>query len=89
MTKLNFPDRSWRQRYWVSWDHYRQGGPVFILIGGEGAESPGWLQAGALHDFALQYSGAMFILGKYLSPLTSHHYKLCIESTGTTERASQ
>ena len=58
-----FPGRRWSQRYWLSWDHYKQGGPVFLLIGGEGAESPGWLEAGALHDYALQYSGAMFILG--------------------------
>ena len=65
--------RKWHQRYWASWEHFRQGGPVFLLIGGEGAESPGWLEAGALHDYALQYGGAMFILGEYIeiSP-TSH-----------------
>ena len=44
-------------------EHYTAGGPVFLLVGGEGPESPGWLQAGALHDYAQQFSGAMFILG--------------------------
>ena len=28
-----------------------------MLIGGEGEENPGWLQAGALHDYAKQFGG--------------------------------
>ena len=51
--------RTWKQRFWSSWDYYEAGGPVFILIGGEGEENPGWLQAGALHDYAQQFKGAM------------------------------
>lgn len=39
-----------------------EGGPIFIMIGGEGEENPGWLTAGALHDYAKQFQGAMFIL---------------------------
>ena len=49
--------RSWQQRYWAGWEYYKQGGPVFLLIGGEGEENPGWLQAGALHDYANQFGG--------------------------------
>ena len=49
--------RTWQQRYWAGWDFYTPGGPVFLLIGGEGEESPGWLQAGALHDYAKQFGG--------------------------------
>ena len=49
--------RTWQQRYWAGWDLYTPGGPVFLLIGGEGEESPGWLQAGALRDYAQQFGG--------------------------------
>ena len=74
--------RRWKQRYWTSLKYYRAGGPAFILVGGEGAESPGWLEAGALHDYALQNAGAMFILGNYhnttlrhtLDPPSEHRY---------------
>ena len=47
----------WQQRYWAGWEHYRPGGPVFLLIGGEGEETPGWLRAGALSDYAQQFNG--------------------------------
>ena len=49
--------RVWQQRYWAGWEHYRPGGPVFLLIGGEGEETPGWLRAGALSDYAQQFNG--------------------------------
>ena len=64
MLMLSFNDffRTWKQRYWIGWDYYEAGGPIFILIGGEGEENPGWLNAGALHDYAKQFNGAMFIL---------------------------
>lgn len=32
-------NRTWQQRYWVNASFYKPGGPVFILVGGEGAES--------------------------------------------------
>ena len=51
------PPRVWQQRYWAGWEHYRPGGPVFLLIGGEGEETPGWLRAGALSDYAQQFNG--------------------------------
>ena len=30
---------------------------MFLLIGGEGEETPGWLRAGALSDYAQQFNG--------------------------------
>jgi len=54
--------RQWKQRYWAGWNYYVDGGPIFILIGGEGEENPGWLNAGSLHDYAKEFQGAMFIL---------------------------
>ena len=51
--------RRWQQRYWTGWDFYKLGGPVFILIGGEGEENPNWLNAGALHEYAKQFNGKL------------------------------
>ncbi|KAK8788222.1 hypothetical protein V5799_022004 [Amblyomma americanum] len=36
---------TWKQRYFVSDEFYRPGGPVFLLFGGEGAASAKWLTA--------------------------------------------
>ena len=33
----------WKQRYWISKEHYREGGPSILMIGGEGEASPKWL----------------------------------------------
>merc|ERR1711892_1185849 len=38
--------RTWPQRFWEKLDHYVEGGPAFIFIGGEGEASPGWLNYG-------------------------------------------
>ena len=54
--------RTWKQRYWVSWEHFQAGGPALIMIGGEGEENPAWLRAGALAEYGEQYGAAMFIL---------------------------
>ena len=54
--------RTWKQRYWVSWEFFKTGGPVLIMIGGEGEENPAWLKAGALAEYGKQYGAAMFIL---------------------------
>jgi len=60
---LNVRDpRTWQQRYWVSWEHYNPGGPILLMIGGEGEENPAWLRAGALAEYGKQHSAAMFIL---------------------------
>ena len=28
--------RTWPQRFWENFEHYKNGGPAFIMIGGEG-----------------------------------------------------
>ena len=33
----------WKQRYWLSKEHFREGGPSILMIGGEGEASPNWL----------------------------------------------
>ena len=36
--------RTWKQRYFVNGTHWEQkGGPVFLMLGGEGPASPAWL----------------------------------------------
>ena len=44
--------RTWKQRYWISWEHYRPGGPALLMIGGEGEANPAWLGAGAWTGYA-------------------------------------
>lgn len=36
---------TWKQRYFVSDEFYKPGGPVFLMLGGEGAASATWLKA--------------------------------------------
>merc|ERR1712012_53835 len=38
--------RSWNQRYWENLEFYQEGGPAFIMIGGEAEASAGWLKFG-------------------------------------------
>ena len=43
---------TWFQRYWENMEHYKPGGPAFIMIGGEAKGNPNymkdaqWLQLG-------------------------------------------
>ena len=52
---------TWKQRYWVNDQYFRQNGPVFIMIGGEGEENPIWMTNGAWTDYAKKY-GALCVL---------------------------
>merc|ERR1719348_2587057 len=45
-------ERVWDQRFWANWDNYVEGGPAFLMIGGEGEASPGWLLYGAWYGWA-------------------------------------
>jgi pimeloyl-ACP methyl ester carboxylesterase len=54
--------RTWPQRFWANWDNYVEGGPAFIMIGGEGEESPGWLNYGQWSKWAKENGAAMFLL---------------------------
>merc|ERR1711970_646493 len=54
--------RSWNQRYWENLEFYQEGGPAFIMIGGEGEASPGWLHYGQWYKWAEEVGAAMFLL---------------------------
>lgn len=43
-------------------DHYEDGGPVFLMIGGEGEASAIWMVNGAWVDYAKKYKALMFQL---------------------------
>ncbi|XP_054258619.1 putative serine protease K12H4.7 [Macrosteles quadrilineatus] len=52
--------RTWKQRYQVVTDHYEAGGPVFLLIGGEGETNALWMIQGAWVDYAKKYNALLF-----------------------------
>ncbi|XP_065643422.1 putative serine protease K12H4.7 isoform X2 [Hydra vulgaris] len=52
-------DSTWKQRYYVN-DEYFDGGPVFLMIGGEGSLSSLWVNVGAMVDYAKQH-GALIL----------------------------
>jgi len=54
--------RTWSQRFWENMEHYKVGGPAFIMIGGEGEASPGWLNYGQWYKWAEENNAAMFLL---------------------------
>ncbi|KAG0722922.1 putative serine protease K12H4.7 [Chionoecetes opilio] len=54
-------NRTWQQRYFLNATFYKPGGPVLLLIGGEGPASPAWMVtaqpvqlAKKLHGYLLQ-----------------------------------
>ncbi|XP_053278599.1 thymus-specific serine protease [Pleuronectes platessa] len=44
--------REWKQRYFVNENFYKPGGPVFLMIGGEGPANPAWMQHGTWLTYA-------------------------------------
>uniref|UniRef100_A0A8C5M7A6 Serine protease K12H4.7 n=1 Tax=Leptobrachium leishanense TaxID=445787 RepID=A0A8C5M7A6_9ANUR len=44
--------RVWRQRYFVNDTFMQPGGPVFLMIGGEGEANPAWMKSGTWLTFA-------------------------------------
>merc|ERR1712179_17 len=55
-------EATWKQRFWENMEHYKVGGPAFIMIGGEGEASPGWLNYGQWCKWAEENNAAMFLL---------------------------
>merc|ERR1711983_345004 len=55
-------ERTWQQRYWVNCEHYVEGGPAFIMIGGEAAANPKWMTYGQWYKWAEENGAAMFEL---------------------------
>ncbi|XP_046667606.1 putative serine protease K12H4.7 isoform X2 [Homalodisca vitripennis] len=54
--------RTWMQRYQVFEHYHVPGGPVFLMIGGEGEASAKWMVEGAWVDYAKKYKALMFQL---------------------------
>ncbi|XP_043926183.1 putative serine protease K12H4.7 [Protopterus annectens] len=44
--------RTWNQRYFMNDTHYVPGGPIFLMIGGEGPANPAWMQYGTWLTYA-------------------------------------
>lgn len=53
---------TWQQRYFTVTDYFKAGGPVFLMIGGEGEASPLWMVNGAWIDYAQMYGALCFQL---------------------------
>jgi len=54
--------RMWQQRFWENLEHYVEGGPAFIMIGGEAEANPKWLTYGQWSKWAKENGAAMFLL---------------------------
>lgn len=54
--------RTWQQRYFVNATFRREGGPVFVMIGGEGEANPAWMMAGTWIEYARQMGAICFML---------------------------
>ncbi|XP_063771987.1 putative serine protease K12H4.7 [Pseudophryne corroboree] len=53
--------RVWKQRYFINDTFTQSSGPVFLMIGGEGAANPGWMTAGTWITYA-EKMGALCLL---------------------------
>ena len=53
--------RTWQQRFFVNDENWKQGGPVFIQIGGEGPADPIWMTEGQWIKYA-QRHGALCVM---------------------------
>ncbi|XP_034404108.1 thymus-specific serine protease isoform X2 [Cyclopterus lumpus] len=54
--------REWKQRYFVNEAFYKPGGPVFLMIGGEGPSNPAWMQNGTWLTYAKQFGALCLML---------------------------
>merc|ERR1719513_223406 len=53
---------TWSQRFWENLEHYVEGGPAFIMIGGEAEANPKWMTYGQWYKWAEENGAAMFEL---------------------------
>ncbi|XP_059485421.1 putative serine protease K12H4.7 isoform X2 [Neocloeon triangulifer] len=51
---------TWKQRYFVNDNYYEKGGPVFLMIGGEGKADPIWMEQGMWVEYAKQFKALCF-----------------------------
>jgi pimeloyl-ACP methyl ester carboxylesterase len=54
--------RTWQQRYFINATFHKPGGPVFLMIGGEGKADPIWMVAGQWISYAQQYGALCLML---------------------------
>lgn len=50
------------QRYYVNDEFFKPGGPVFLMIGGEGEATAKWMKKGAWIRYAKQFGALCFQL---------------------------
>ncbi|XP_050530554.1 putative serine protease K12H4.7 [Daktulosphaira vitifoliae] len=49
-------NRTWKQRYQINTEYYKEGGPIFLMIGGEGEISALWMTNGAWINYAKEFN---------------------------------
>lgn len=54
--------RVWKQRFYTNREFYKAGGPVFLMIGGEGEATAKWMVQGAWAHYAREHNALMFQL---------------------------
>ena len=63
LTHFNDANRAtWQQRYWYNSTYWKPGGPVFIMIGGEGKANPIWMVEGTWMKYAQEFGAFAFML---------------------------
>ncbi|XP_046852436.1 putative serine protease K12H4.7 [Xenia sp. Carnegie-2017] len=63
LTHFNDSNRAtWRQRYWYNSTNWKKGGPVFLMIGGEGKANPIWMVEGTWTKYANEFGAFTFML---------------------------
>ncbi|XP_076243025.1 putative serine protease K12H4.7 [Calliopsis andreniformis] len=53
-------NRTWLMRYLENDEHFKEGGPIFIMIGGEWSISKGYLQGGLMYELAVDHNAMMY-----------------------------
>lgn len=54
--------RTWQQRFYTNTEFYKPGGPVFLMIGGEGEATAKWMVQGAWVQYAREHNALLFQL---------------------------
>ncbi|KAF4532425.1 hypothetical protein B566_EDAN003878 [Ephemera danica] len=55
-------NETWQQRYFINDTLYKEGGPVFLMIGGEGKANPIWMSEGMWIEYARLFNALCFEL---------------------------
>lgn len=53
-------EKTWQMRYLEYDEHYRQGGPIFIFVGGEFDITTFWILRGLIIEMVKQFNGILF-----------------------------